>query len=67
MAIMKSRTRFAYRVDLLDAAGEILEHLASIEDADLAKATYAAARTRWPRDAVTLRNGGRVVQDSRKP
>jgi hypothetical protein len=29
---MKTRTHFARRIDMLDAAGEIHEHLASVED-----------------------------------
>jgi hypothetical protein len=28
---MKTRTHFAHRVDMLDAAGEIQEHLAGVE------------------------------------
>ena len=29
---MKTRTHFAHRIDILDAAGEIQEHLAGVED-----------------------------------
>jgi hypothetical protein len=28
---MKTRTHFAHRIDMLDAAGEIQEHLAGVE------------------------------------
>jgi hypothetical protein len=34
---MKTRTHFAHRIDMLDAAGEIQEHLAGIEAADAAR------------------------------
>jgi hypothetical protein len=29
---MKTRTHFAHRIDMLDAAGEIQEHLAGVGD-----------------------------------
>jgi len=29
---MKTRTHFAHRIDMLDAPGEIQEHLAGVED-----------------------------------
>ena len=38
---MKTRTHFAHRIDMLDAAGEIQEHLAGAEWRD--------AITRWPK------------------
>ena len=31
-ALMKTRTHFAHTIDMLDAAGEIQEHLAGVED-----------------------------------
>jgi len=35
------RTRFAYRIDAWDADGEnVIEHLAGVEDLQVAKATY---------------------------
>jgi hypothetical protein len=43
------RTRFAYRIDAWDADGEnVIEHLAGVEDLQVAKATYLAACQRWP-------------------
>ena len=43
------RTRFAYRIDAWDAHGEnVIEHLAGVEDLQVAKATYLAACQRWP-------------------
>jgi hypothetical protein len=42
---MKTRTHFTHRIDQWDAAGEnIVEHLAGVEDFEVAEATYRAAR-----------------------
>jgi hypothetical protein len=60
---MKTRTHFAHRIDMLDAAGEIQEHLAGVEDYILAE----AATARWPDATIILRQGARVVHDSRRP
>ena len=38
---MKTRTYFAHRIDMLDAAGELQEHLAGVEDYILAEAVCA--------------------------
>jgi hypothetical protein len=41
---MKTRTNFTHRVDMWDDAGQnIIEHLASIEDFEVAEAAYRAA------------------------
>jgi hypothetical protein len=40
---VKNRTHFAHRIDCLDDAGELVEHLAGVEDFELAVATYKAA------------------------
>jgi len=43
-AIAVTRTHFAYRIDLWDASGDnIVEHLAGVEDYELALATEAIA------------------------
>ncbi len=48
MAI-NDRSHFAYRIDAWDADGEnVIEHLAGVEDLQVAKATYLAACQRWP-------------------
>jgi hypothetical protein len=61
------RTRFAYRIDAWDANGEnVIEHLAGVEDLHFAKATYVAACLRWPGTPITLRQGTRVIEDSRR-
>jgi hypothetical protein len=63
---MKTRTHFAHRIDVLDAAGEIQEHLAGVEDYILAEAVWREAIVRWPGATIILRQGARVVQDSRR-
>jgi hypothetical protein len=64
---MKNRTYFAHRIDMLDAAGEIQEHLAGVEDYLLAEAVWREAIARWPKAVIILRQGARVVHDSRRP
>jgi len=44
----------------------IVEHLAGAEDFQLALATYRAAVERWPGTPITLRQGARVIEDSRR-
>ena len=62
---MKNRTHFAHRVDAWDDDGQnVIEHLAGVED--IAMATYRAACQRWPNATITLRQGARVIQDSRR-
>jgi hypothetical protein len=39
---MKTRTHFAHRIDEVDARGEVLEHLAGVEDYEVAEATCVA-------------------------
>jgi hypothetical protein len=58
---------FLYRIDMWVMDGEqVIEHLAGIEDAQLAMATYRAAVERCPGTAITLRQGARVIEDSRR-
>ena len=64
---MKTRTHFGHRIDMLDREGEIVEHLAGVEDSLLADATFEAALRRWPKVAIILTQGARVIRDSRKP
>jgi hypothetical protein len=51
----------------LDAAGEVQEHLAGVEDYILAEAVWREAIARWPGATIILRQGARVVRDSRRP
>jgi hypothetical protein len=63
---MKTRTYFAHRIDMLDAAGEIQEHLAGVEDYVLPEAVWREA-VAWSDPTIILRQGTRVVHDSRRP
>jgi hypothetical protein len=49
---------------MLDANGELLEHLAGVQDFEFAQATYEAALKRWPGMPIMLRQGARTVHDS---
>jgi len=44
-----------------------MEHLAGIDDFELADALYEAALKRWPTANIMLRAGARVIKDSRRP
>ena len=62
-----TRTHFTFRVDTWTPDGEsILEHVAGVEDYQLALATYRAACERWPGTPIALRQGARVIEDSRR-
>ena len=63
----QGESHFAYRIDAWDADGEnVIEHLAGVEDLQVAKATYLAACQRWPGTPITLRQGTRVIEGSRR-
>ena len=49
-----------------DDGENVLEHLAGVEDFDLAMAAYRAACLRWPGAAITIWQGARILEDSRK-
>jgi hypothetical protein len=51
---------------LRQRSGSIVEHVAGIEDYQVALATYRAACERWPGTPITLRQGARVIEDSRR-
>jgi hypothetical protein len=62
-----TRTHFTFRVDTWTPDGEsIVEHFAGIEDYQVALVTYRAACARWPDTPITLRQGDRVIEDSRR-
>jgi hypothetical protein len=63
---MKHRTHFKHRVDCLDAQGEIFEHVAGVEDFELAVNLYEAAIERWPGERIMLRQEARIIHDSHK-
>ena len=47
-----------------DVGGSIVEHVAGVDDFEVAEATYRAAVARWPMARIMLRQGARVVHDS---
>jgi hypothetical protein len=57
---MKSRKRAKF------SAREGGQRRAQGEDFEEAVATYRAACQRWPDAAITLRQGARVIEDSRQ-
>ena len=63
----KTKTYFTFRVDIWDDTGDsIVEHVAGMDDFEVAEATYRAAVARWPKARITLRQGARVIEDSRR-
>src|SRR5262245_48264634 len=40
----------------------VIEHLAGVEDFQVAMATYRAACERWPGTVITLRQGAQVIE-----
>jgi hypothetical protein len=54
---MKTKTHFAFRVDLERRWREHVDHLAGVDDFEVAKATYRAAVGRWRAARITLRQG----------
>jgi hypothetical protein len=58
-----SETDFAYRLDRWDThGGNIIQHIAIIDDLELAMAAYEAACKQWPGEAITLRQGARIIK-----
>jgi hypothetical protein len=65
--LRKERTHFTFRIDTWTPDGEsIVEHIAGVEDYQVALATFRAACERWPDVPITLRQGPRVIEDSRR-
>jgi len=47
---MKTKTYFAFRIDIWDYTGNsIVEHVAGVDDFEIAEATWLAAVKRWPK------------------
>ena len=55
------------RLNQLGSAGEITETIAAVDDYELAEVMWRAAIERWPNATIILRQGVRVVHDSRRP
>jgi hypothetical protein len=47
-----------------DTGDSIVEHVAGVDDFEVAEATYRAAVARWRAARITLRQGARVVHES---
>jgi hypothetical protein len=63
--VRETKTHFAFRVDMWDDTGDgIVEHVAGVDDFEVAEATYRAAVARWPAARIILRQGIRVVHDT---
>jgi hypothetical protein len=58
------RNHFKHSIELVDREGEIADILAAVGDFLLARATYEAARQRWPKERIRLRQATRIVEDS---
>jgi hypothetical protein len=56
-------TRFAFRIEKWEK--DAVHHVAGVEDFLLAMVTYQAACRRWPDARITLRQGDKVIEDSR--
>jgi hypothetical protein len=66
LGLAVNRTQFAFRIDRWDCDGHtIMDHVAGSEDLMVAMA-YEAACRHWPGETITLRQGARVIEDSRK-
>ena len=62
-----NRTQFTFRIDRWDHDGHtIMDHVAGSEDLLVAMAAYEAACRHWPGETITLCQGTRVIEDSRK-
>ena len=61
-----TKTDFAYRIDRWDPSGNVVQRVADVDDLAVAVETYEAACKRWPGNCFTLREGFRVIADSRQ-
>jgi hypothetical protein len=61
-----TKTQLTYSIDRWDTKGNVTEHVAEIHDLTVAMETYKAACERWPDDSLTLKQGFRVIADSRR-
>jgi hypothetical protein len=58
---------YTYVVELWDSSGEnVVDLLTEVGDLQIARDTYQAALKRWPGGVITLRQGVRVIEDSRR-
>jgi hypothetical protein len=65
-AMTTAETDFAYRIDRWDSyRGNIIQHIANMNDLELAMAAYEAACKVWPGKLITLRQGARIIRSTR--
>ena len=57
---------FAFRIDRWTDDGECIVPSTAAPNISIAMATYHAARKRWPKAAMTLRQDTWVIEDSRR-
>ena len=57
---------FAFRIDRWDPSANVVQCVADLDDLAVAVETYEAACKRWPGNCFTLRQGSRVIADSRQ-
>jgi len=60
------RTQFSSASICGRQTASIVKHVAGVEDYQVPQATYRAAVERWPGGVITLRQGARVIDDSRR-
>lgn len=63
---MKIISHFKHNVFMIDEAGDVVEHLGATEDYLLAAELYEVALKRWPMARIQLRQGARIIYDSRR-
>jgi hypothetical protein len=61
--VKENPTPFALRIERWEKG--MVHQVAGVEDFLPAMATYQAACRRWPDARITLRQGGKVIEDSR--
>jgi hypothetical protein len=47
------------------SGGNIIQHIANMNDLELAMAAYEAACKQWPGEIVTLRQGAHIIKATR--
>jgi hypothetical protein len=61
-----TQSTVAYWIERRDPSGNEIQHVATADDLTVALAIYKAAGERWPNNSLTLRQGSRVIADSRR-
>ena len=54
------------RCAAIACGGNIIHHIAILDDLELAMAAYEAACKQWPGEAITLRQGARIIKADRR-